>query len=569
MTQLPYKPEDVVHKECRFVTYVHNPSQDEPDLHVTKEILHMKDGTKVPNLKFLYDHQRSFFITKKGFRNHKQHKEWEKIERLSTGRSPERFLVGRIASALGEPWFRGNKRKLFESPYIYGVDISSCAVIKHEYMVKYPGNVTPYSVAELDIETDMVNEETLGHPIMSTLSMKDKMITAVVRSYLKGYANVEERIQELSRQYLGEHITARGIKPELVIVENDMEMWRVMFKAAHEWQPDFLSIWNMEFEMDRLMESCDRHSVDPASIVCDPSVPERYRAFEYKKGKPQKVTASGKVMPIPPAGRWHTVTCPASFYIIDQMCVYKQTRMGKQEQASYSLNAILSLELKTTKLYIKTEGNIQEGTADWHYYMQKHNPLEYVVYNQFDCIGPELLDEKVKDLAMVMPSMAKTSDFARFPSQPRRTCDDLHWEIQEMGLMMGVSSSALADEHDEITLSRLEWIITLKAALIADNGLKIIEELPDSNSKCYGFVGDLDISAAYPNGESALNTSKETTIRELTSIEGIDEDVFRMQNMGLSAGHVNAVDYCVTMFGFPEHKDMLAAFLEDTATEPT
>ena len=57
-------------------------------------------------------------------------------------------------------------------------------------------------------------------------------------------------------------------------------------------------------------------------------------------------------------------------------------------------------------------------------------------------------------------------------------------------------------------------------------------------------------------------------MRELTGIEGIEEDVFRMQNMGLSAGHVNAVDYCVNMFGFPEHQEMLAAFLEDKTTDP-
>ena len=71
-----------------------------------------------------------------------------------------------------------------------------------------------------------------------------------------------------------------------------------------------------------------------------------------------------------------------------------------------------------------------------------------------------------------------------------------------------------------------------------------------------------------PNGEVGLNTSKETTIRELTSIDGIPEEVFRMQNMGLSAGHVNAVDYCTQMFGFPEHREMLIAFMEDMKNEP-
>lgn len=54
-----------------------------------------------------------------------------------------------------------------------------------------------------------------------------------------------------------------------------------------------------------------------------------------------------------------------------------------------------------------------------------------------------------------------------------------------------------------------------------------------------------------PNGETAMNISKETTVRELSKIDGITEEVFRKQNMGITAGHVNAIDYCTTMMGFP------------------
>ena len=37
-----------------------------------------------------------------------------------------------------------------------------------------------------------------------------------------------------------------------------------------------------------------------------------------------------------------------------------------------------------------------------------------------------------------------------------------------------------------------------------------------------------------------------------------------MQNMCLSAGHVNAVDYCATMLKFPTHFEMLESFQKDT-----
>ena len=73
----------------------------------------------------------------------------------------------------------------------------------------------------------------------------------------------------------------------------------------------------------------------------------------------------------------------------------------------------------------------------------------------------------------------------------------------------------------------------------------------------------LDVSASYPNGEVCFNISKKTTLRELTNIVGIDEEVYRKQNMRLSAGHVNAVEYCSTMFGMPKLDELLNILDED------
>lgn len=47
------------------------------------------------------------------------------------------------------------------------------------------------------------------------------------------------------------------------------------------------------------------------------------------------------------------------------------------------------------------------------------------------------------------------------------------------------------------------------------------------------------------------------------NIEGIDEQLFRMENMGISAGHVNSMSWCRNMLNFPEHEEMLKAFLQD------
>lgn len=74
----------------------------------------------------------------------------------------------------------------------------------------------------------------------------------------------------------------------------------------------------------------------------------------------------------------------------------------------------------------------------------------------------------------------------------------------------------------------------------------------------------LDVSASYPNGEASLNTSLETTIREPMEIVGVEQDVWRLENMGISSGHVNAVAWCQNILNFPQHEEVLKAFQQDT-----
>ena len=73
----------------------------------------------------------------------------------------------------------------------------------------------------------------------------------------------------------------------------------------------------------------------------------------------------------------------------------------------------------------------------------------------------------------------------------------------------------------------------------------------------------LDVAAAYPEGGCVYNISRRTTVREISSIDGFEEDIFRIQNMSLTAGHVNAIEYCTTMLKAPRPTDMLSMFRED------
>jgi hypothetical protein len=240
------------------------------------------------------------------------------------------------------------------------------------------------------------------------------------------------------------------------------------------------------------------------------------------------------------------------------MCVYKQVRTGKQEERSYGLDAILNKHLKRGKLKFTAADHLAK--ADWHIFMQKHYPVEYIIYNVFDCIGMELLDEKTKDLSVSVPSGAAMSDYSKFNSQPRRVVDKLHYFVMERGKIIGTTSDEMSLEFDMQTISLKDWIVMLPAHLVADNGLKIILEYPELASNIRIHIGDLDVSASYPNGESVFNISKETTRKELISVDGVSESVRRMQGINLSGGATNAVEFCTGMFKMPQMTQWLEAY---------
>jgi hypothetical protein len=174
--------------------------------------------------------------------------------------------------------------------------------------------------------------------------------------------------------------------------------------------------------------------------------------------------------------------------------------------------------------------------------------------------------------------MINNSEPSKLEFQPKLIADAFASVIKEQGFILGTvgsrknkEESSLSNyiEHDLIeesedeegegdeVLSIKDWIINLPSHLLINNGLKVIEELPDLKTNIRGHVYDADAVSAYPRCIMASNVSKETTFREVINIEGVEEGLFRKQNLNLMAGDVNAVEYCTNMFKLPTFDEML------------
>lgn len=552
---------EITQRECKFAIHVptRNPNQ-QSDVHVIKERLTYDDGTSRPNLRIIKNFKRPFFITKARYRNHEQKKETEFIERCIEMRVTQSELRYAVAKALDKAWSKDSLKQLSTSPYLYGTDMSSTSLIKYEYQKKYPQATSAFSVCTFDIETDVVNGTELL--IMATITYQNKCFTAILEDFVAGYSQVKEQLLAKARQYISEHLDKHGMTPVFYIAKDHVDLIKAVFNELHTWQPDFLAIWNMNFDIPHVLKALEHYGVDPREILCDPSLPKEYRICRYKQGPNKKVTASGRVIPISPASQWHTLFLTASFYVIDAMCAYKQIRLADQEETSYALDAILQKRLGIRKLKFK-EAEGYNGLK-WHQFMQTQYKLEYIIYNIFDSLSMLELDGLTKDLTLTLPSYAGISDFSEFKSQPRKIADAFYHFCLDKGKVVGTVPPAEkkeeeepdipeepSDEQDDITLSLSEWISTLPSHMVMP-GLHLIEEDPYMATNIRTHVFDSDAVSAYPTCISIANVSKSTTKREIIKIGEIDEEVFRLQNINCLFGRVNALEYSVNMYQMPK-----------------
>lgn len=410
---------DIDYIECRFVTHVPTKSTDIPDVHLIKEVQHFKDGTTKPYIRVLKDFSRPYYITKPSKRNHKDKREYEHIDNVNTYYATESGLRSAIAKALNKPWSNEQYKDLASSPYLYGSDITSRSLVKQKYQAKYPCNMTPYGVATFDTETDVLNGT--NQIIMATVIYKDKSYTAIQKSFLSGFSSPIDMIQACAKKYISETMEKHKLTLDFYIAEDEIDLLKHCFAEVHKWKPDFLAIWNMDFDITKVLDACERANVDPRTILCDPEIPPEFRICRYKQGPSKKVTASGQVKPINPANRWHTLYLSASYYVIDAMCAYRQIRLSDQELPSYSLDYVLKKEGFDGKLSF-TEA---DGYSDlkWHQFMQQNYKLEYIVYNIFDSLVMLELDDKTKDLCVTLPSSAGTTPYDKFNSLPTKIAD--------------------------------------------------------------------------------------------------------------------------------------------------
>lgn len=473
--------------ECKLATYIEAQDDSMDDCVLVKEIIHLNDGSATTNLRFLENFKRDLYVTKPGLRKHEHKKDFESLKNLQRYECTQRMLAPTIARILKVP-NTGDLRIMSRSPYLYGADVGVSEIIKHKYQEKYPDLYSLNRVAVLDLESDVLHgtEQILS----GSLTFKDRVLLVVNRFFLEGFYCTEQDIRDKFTELLGEYETKRNIRLHIEFVDHEHEVPIVLMRYAHEWQPDIVAIWNMAYDIPKMLSALQKGGIDPATVFSDPRCPTKYQYCYWKEGPTVKVTASGRNFPLSPAERWHFFKCAAGFKFLDAMCVYQKIRIaGGKVPGGYSLDNILHRHLGIRKLKFKQADHL-EGLK-WHEFMQSRFKVEYLIYNIFDCISVELLDEMNMDLCNKINLFSGVSNLDKFHSQPRRTCDALHFfALQEEHAIGTTSDKMKVPELDDLVVGVDNWIVTLPSHMVADNGLRCIKEFPELSTLVFLHVAD-------------------------------------------------------------------------------
>jgi hypothetical protein len=125
----------------------------------------------------------------------------------------------------------------------------------------------------------------------------------------------------------------------------------------------------------------------------------------------------------------------------------------------------------------------------------------------------------------------------------------------DKGYVLASTGTEIKNEFDDEIIGLNGWIVTLKSHLQVP-GARILAETDKIATNVRTGSYDLDVTGAYPSAECVANSSVETTICEVISIRGVDEEVFRRANSDIAGYPIdNAVKYCNDMLRFPHLND--------------
>lgn len=449
---------------------------------------------------------------------------------------------------------------LINDPNVFGADINQDVLIKQGYYNQYKAISDKYKVGGLDIETNMIADRIYG-PIgcMDEIIIVNYVTSdmTIYSGVLKQFIHKHDRLKIITAIEVALRDTrgklndkARAIfdkfEPNLVfeVFDTEKELIEWTFKNVHNDRPDYVSIWNLDFDVPRFIKRMEANDMEPKDYFCHPEVPKEYRFCKYRRDDNPNLQH--------PSHAWHVLSCTGPTWWIDGMCLYSRLRKHFGVEDSYKLDAICQKLLGSGKLGFEGGGG--------HVDMQTKFPVEYCAYGVIDSVLLILLEELNNDITQ-MHMLLAYSDIPSFAQQTVQLANRFYDYCKQRKLVpasqVGKVMMKTDDEIVNVGGNVLEPGLAWRTGM---NRLRELQDLPGATSKLNYMVLDLDVTSEYPSISRAMNICKDTKIITLLGIEGHDKSQIVDFCGHFLATKENSVYLCNKYFDLPDYQEMADMF---------
>ena len=506
-----------------------------------------------PKLQIFRDPMRSFYLTKPQYRNHKFKKEFEKLECLEEFRCRDSELRDKLAAGLGfKSWENkwAGVKQLCECPYVYGADIDTETLIKHAYLKRAPEGKSPkLTVGAFDIETEVTGKKRIN--VITFIHERD-VYTVALKEFCKIYSatsdilNIDTRVTprqatkedclSVIDKIIGEELRKNGFTLHFEMVDTELEVITTIFKQIHRCKTDIIGIWNMPFDIPKVIEELTKMEIDPCSVFCSPEVPKNLRVCKFVEDTNPNAEHI--------VDKWHWFNCTSHSQFIDSMCLYGRLRKVAGRDIKYSLDYISNKELG--------QGKLQLGEITNHGWSQKYDFLRYIAYNINDVVIMQLMEFKNHDI----DSLVGLSGYSLLKNYSKQTIcvrdGDYNYGL-ENGHVPASASLDMFTEWDKMMPKVGGTVLPPEKAV--GTRLKLLKD-SNNDTLIVIMVVDLDEASMYPTDTIAANISKETYYGTVLGIYGYGNNYIELLGMVSISPEAYSVQAAVNFFHLPDYEEM-------------
>lgn len=552
------------------------------DAVIVSEIVDRADGTSSPELRIIKDPKVPFWITQQQHRNHTNKKEFEHVSKLDMFSVPYRTkdlemyarLFGKRPNFMG----RNQRKELYESPFLYGANISIEALVAMRYkdeLAKAGRTPTPFTSGFLDIEQSLVKATFKEIPII-TFTAGNRVFVGVRRSFMveqRGSEFVKITLDDIKRDvatYLDPMVaelfaTHKGLKKvrdqvpfqyEYYVGETAADIICWIWDRIHETKVSFVGVWNINFDLPEIIKALEDAGIDPVDVFTHPKFRgTNYAKAEYHIDKRDVAHFTQK---------WNILSAASHAMFTDSMSLYSYTRAIKGRESSYKLDDILNNFGLGGKLHfndLPDMSNLQQD--EWHRVMLVKHFSKYVVYGMWDTMALQVLEWHNRDLT-AMRALVDVTPVRNYPNQTIQITNTFYEEYRPQGWILGTGTNVETEVDDDLLT---EGGAVLEPQNVNGKGMHLFFDMPHVESRAYAMSVDVDFAGLYPSITYMMNIAKQTKQGTIVKVYGAgvssmyapDEAVEIMCSYLISP-HANGVELGTEFFGLPGYAEMQALF---------